>query len=208
MSIEQRARKVLSDAESELRRLIAAAAQAGDYTSVEAVTSWAAILNQAVADGRAPTSSPSPCSDAKSRTRNSSKKRTKASQKKTTRSKAKTRSYPKFARSGDSLVKIAWSKSQKGEYKHKSPRSVLLLLVDALDDLLGEGSLVAMEDILPLRAEDGQEIPDYQVYLCLAWLRSIGAVQQKGRQGYTRSGLADNLKQIVTDKWNGLRNDV
>ncbi len=43
-----------------------------------------------------------------------------------------------------------------------------------------------MEENLPLKdPADGTEIPTYQVYLCLAWLRQAKLVEQHGRQGYS-----------------------
>ena len=34
----------------------------------------------------------------------------------------------------------------------------------------------------------GSDIPDYQTYLTLAWLRSIDLITQHGRQGYSLPG--------------------
>ena len=43
---------------------------------------------------------------------------------------------------------------------------------------------------MPVPDSAGGEIPSYQVYLTLAWLRHVGAVEKKGRSGYVlRSGL-------------------
>ena len=41
-----------------------------------------------------------------------------------------------------------------------------------------------MEDVLPLGYAGGKEIPSYQAYLALAWLRSVEAIRKDGREGY------------------------
>ena len=33
--------------------------------------------------------------------------------------------YPKFFRQGDQLIRVAWSKREKGEYQHKATYSVV-----------------------------------------------------------------------------------
>jgi len=94
--------------------------------------------------------------------------------------------YPKFVREGESLVKIGWSKADKSEYQHKSPKAALDALVRSLEKIGAGGKRFAMESVIPLTApEDGAEIPPYQAYLCLAWLRQINAITQHGRQGYS-----------------------
>jgi hypothetical protein len=98
----------------------------------------------------------------------------------------KSGTYPQFVREGDNLVKIGWSKADKSEYQHKSPKAALDALVGSLEKIGAGGKRFAMESVIPLMtSEDGSEIPPYQVYLCLAWLRRISAVTQHGRQGYS-----------------------
>jgi hypothetical protein len=101
-----------------------------------------------------------------------------------------------FAKSGDVLVKIAWSKSSKTEYQHKAPRNVVQKLADALARRSEGGSIISMDTVLPLKADDGSQIPDYQVYVSLAWFRQIGAVKQNGRQGYTVKKASELLQQV------------
>jgi hypothetical protein len=105
-------------------------------------------------------------------------------------------SYPVFARAGDVLVKIAWSKSSGTEYEHKAPRTVVQKLADALARCSESGSIISMDDVLPLKANDGSQIPEYQAYVTLAWFRQIGAVKQKGRQGYTVKKASELLQQV------------
>jgi len=94
------------------------------------------------------------------------------------------RGYPLFYKDRDILVKIGWSKSQGGEYEHRAPKA-------AVDSLAGElmrvatGKPTSMEALLPLRDSRGSELPSYQAYLALAWLRGGGAIQRHGQDGYS-----------------------
>lgn len=109
--------------------------------------------------------------------------------------------YPKFERAGENLVKIAWSKADKSEYEHKSPKRVLSVLVESLNKIGANGKRFAMESVMPLTDPgDGSEIPPYRVYLCLAWLRQIGAVVQHGRQGYSLK-RDESLATAVESRW-------
>lgn len=108
--------------------------------------------------------------------------------------------YPRFIREGDTLIKIGWSKSEKAEYEHKSPKKVLDHIVPAISKVGAGGKRFAMDKVLPLKDPEGGEIPDYQAYLCLAWLRVAGAVVQHGRQGYSVSKGAP-LAAAVDSAW-------
>ena len=94
--------------------------------------------------------------------------------------------YPKFLCAGDSLVKIGWSKAEKAEYEHKSPKNIVVAVGHALTAAGSKGRRFSMDKVLPLTdPEDSSELPTYQCYLSLAWLRHEGLVVQHGRQGYS-----------------------
>ena len=202
MTTLQRAIQTLTEAESTMKRLIGEAAAIGEYSSVETLLRWAVTLGSMCAESSKESvpSDQSPSSDdaVPPVTQPAAKPRSppKSSQ-------SKRRSYPVFAKSGDVLIKIAWSKSSKSEYQHKSPRLVASKLADALARHSRETTVISMDKILPLKADDGTEIPDYQVYVSLAWLRRIGAVKQNGRQGYTIEN-PDDLPQQVQRAWSDL----
>jgi hypothetical protein len=100
------------------------------------------------------------------------------------RSRNKLGQYPRFVREGDNLVKIGWSKTQRAEYEHKSPKRLLAVLCGSLTS--ANGKRIMMDKVLPLRdPATGAAFPDYQSYVCLAWLKSGGFVTQHGRQGYS-----------------------
>jgi hypothetical protein len=68
----------------------------------------------------------------------------------------------------------------------------------------GNGKRFSMDDVMPLTdPADGSELPTYQIYVALAWLRSVGLIEQHGRQGYSvRKGV--NLSTKVDEEWNSL----
>jgi hypothetical protein len=112
--------------------------------------------------------------------------------------------YPKFLRRGEEIVKIGWSKRSKGEYQHKAPYKVVSLLTAAIAARVTNGSLLVANELMPFTDPgDGTEIPDYQVYVCLAWLRHESLIEQEGRQGYVVSEPS-SLEKRADDKWKAL----
>ncbi len=97
--------------------------------------------------------------------------------------------YPKFARDGDRLVKVGWSKKAKSEYEHKASHSTVLTVTEELRKL--EAKEFSMEGMLPISDSSGKDLPSYQAYLVLAWLCSLGVVRREGRGGYVpvKAGL-------------------
>ena len=92
--------------------------------------------------------------------------------------------YPRFLRDGDRLVKVAWSKKERKPYEHRAPQAIVQTLIDAVRKRKGEGKLFEAADVLPLSTANGEEYPSYQSYLALAWLRNVGIVAKRGREGY------------------------
>ncbi len=112
--------------------------------------------------------------------------------------------YPKFLREGNSLVKLGWSPSEKSEYEHKSPKEVLPLLLAAISKVGAHGRRFSMDKVLPLvNPADNGRIPDYQSYLCLAWLKALGLLAQQGRKGYSLTTRAP-IEPLVETHWAAL----
>lgn len=110
--------------------------------------------------------------------------------------------YPRFERDGDKLIKIGWSKRDERVYEHRAPREIVFLLTNVLSSKRPK-SVFAMEQVLPLNDNAGHEIPSYQAYLALAWLRSIGAVQRRGKDGYAvTNGSLESAK--LQRLWNAI----
>ena len=92
--------------------------------------------------------------------------------------------YPKFLADGDYLKKIGWSKRKGVEYEQRAHKCVVDHLLQRIGDHPKER--FQMDEVLPVYDPDaGQEIPSYQVYLALAWLRSANLAQKHGNEGYS-----------------------
>lgn len=101
------------------------------------------------------------------------------------------------------LVKIGWSKKERGEYVHKAPKAGLLAIARRAEEVGREGRMFTTDELLPVRIGSGEdELPGYQGYLCLAWLREIGLVATHGREGY--SVVGDDLSGSVNRIWDTL----
>lgn len=193
----QKAAQLLMESEASLRRLIIEAAEAADYQSAETLIRWAGALAEMASPGSLK-SAPTSASSSSPTVGNG-----RATSPPTTKTVAKRRSYPIFARAGTNLVKIGWSKSSRSEYHHKSPLAVVKKLAEVLGRRTTNSAVVRMDRVLPLRLDDGSDVPDYQTYVSLAWFRQIGAVTQNGRQGYTVRRPSE-LPGIVQAAWDGL----
>jgi hypothetical protein len=111
--------------------------------------------------------------------------------------------YPQFFRDGESLLKVGFSK-RDGEYVHKAPDRVLFALVEVFAKTCGRSRRFTMEEVIPqVGTAIGCDVPSYQSYLCLSWLRSLGLVEQHGRQGYSVK-KASELPQQVRARWEQL----
>lgn len=192
MSPVETATQLLLDTERKLRNQIEAAIAARDYEAAQLLAGWAlrvvSILN---------VPSPSPSGDYKNLPPNQNSGRS------TAELKGNTRSYPRFVREGDSLVKIGWSKKEKREYEHKASVSILRAVASTISRSFNAGKCFTADELLPVIDIDGREIPAYQTYLVLAWMRSLGYIEQNGRVGYRVRKDVD-LTIAVQTSWNGL----
>jgi hypothetical protein len=94
--------------------------------------------------------------------------------------------YPRFVRNGDEVIRVAWSKREKKEYRHKVSLQALRAVTVAIADHGAEGRVFTTDEILPVRnSPDGTEIPSYQAYVCISLLKVAGLIEQHGRQGYS-----------------------
>lgn len=190
------ARDALLGCERELRGLVAESASEGDYRSVMSLTA----LARAVADLAARTGDddgelkPSPPMQERASVPASDR----ASSAQSKRSKE---NYPQFFRRGDELVKVGWSKRERKEYHHRAPRSVIDAIGGALQRAGAKGRLFNGGDLMPVKASDNSVVPDYQVYVVLAWMKDLGLVKQRGRRaGYTFTG-GPEVGAIVNTAW-------
>ncbi len=212
---------VLRSAEQELRSILARAAEVGDYDHLPRIAEWAKILS-AIPGGQTDAeparlpfqrmvsdrgengvheraATPPPAGAASDGARVMARRRRKRRRSRT------PEGYPQFVREGESLVKIGWSKSEGKTYEHKAPKGVLRALVKALLRVGVGGGRFTADVLLPLKdSVGGSEIPDYQTYLTLAWLRSTGLITQHGRQGYSLPAGFD-LERESERQWGELK---
>ncbi len=111
--------------------------------------------------------------------------------------------YPRFEQDSDRLIKVGWSKKRKSEYEHRVPKAMVEAVFHQLGQTVGYGKKFEIEDLFPVVSENAEEIPAYQIYATIAWLRSESAVEKKGRDGYvlrTDAANPDTFAQL----WSGL----
>jgi hypothetical protein len=198
--------EVIERAERELRGLVGKAAEAAEYDAVDRLTQWARMLRELAGNGTpttkvaAPANPTSHGADAPAR---SARGVAPDGGRRPTRKPAKGQ-YPKFFRSGDQLVKIGWSKKQRAEYEHRAPRLVAELLAAAITRRAGNGRLFTTDDLFPLKnPQDGGEVPSYQAYVALAWLKVLGLVKPHGRRGYSIPKAKDWMASVQS-RWEQL----
>lgn len=112
--------------------------------------------------------------------------------------------YPQFrVRDGD-LVKIGLSRVEGAEYEHRAPFGAVREILHSLARHGADRELVPTTDLLPIiDRRNGNEIPLYQVYVTLAWLREAGLIEQVGRQGY-RLVDRDRFEELARVHWEQL----
>lgn len=191
---------VLLEAEKSLATIASEVVKAGNYdraTAVLGIASQIAVIARGFdADPRAtsivsvrPEKSPENLDEVLAQTRK--------------RKIGKRSAYPKFYRDGNALLKVGFSK-KSGEYEHKAPSRVLFALAETVARAGAKGGRFTMDEVLPLVSADlGGNVPVYQPYVCLSWLRDLGFVVQHGRQGYSAK-LPPQIPSQVREHWEQL----
>jgi hypothetical protein len=110
--------------------------------------------------------------------------------------------YPRFERQGDRLAKIAWSKKDRREYEHRAPAELIFQIAEVFEQNTKRGKPFLMDDLLPFKSRSGDEIPSYQAYLALAWFRSLGLIEARGKDGYAVA--VDDLHARAEHEWKDL----
>ena len=102
-------------------------------------------------------------------------------------------------------MKSGYRKSDRRQYEHRSPRTVLDQLVEELDSIGAGGRLFSTEGLIGEGSARLSDHPTYQVYLCLAFLVHHGLLVKMGRQGYTIAASArTNFRVAVQDAFASL----
>jgi hypothetical protein len=198
--ISDRAANTIRKAETELRGLIAEAAAAGEYDLVSRLSGIARRLSE-LAEEAASRSAPSATAPATPVVADEPPPKKPASP--AGRRTSRKDGYPRFEKTRDVLVKIGWSKKERSEYVHKAPKAGVDAVARRVMDLGKGGRMFTTENLLPVKlGSGGDELPGYQAYICLAWLREIRAVEQHGREGY--SVLGEDVKGTAEKAWEAL----
>lgn len=200
--------QVVADAEAALRRLLEAAVAEQRYVDVAEIAHMAAVVAKLRGETTsAPTSSdaaPAASATVASDSRMTgisvayASAPTDDSQSRDARVAKGREVYPRFEREADRLIKIGWSKKDRRAYEHRAPKSVIGIVGKALSSKR-PGKVFTMDQFLPFKDSSGAEIPSYQAYLVLAWLRDLRIVQRRGKEGYVlRNGALDDtgLEQL------------
>lgn len=188
--MDDKAIALLEAIERQLRELVGKVAASGEYEAVLRLTAIAQSVTAVVVDARAdgpppdvaPAEPPEPAATLP-------------------RGRSKGISYPRFVARNGELLKIGWSKKAKREYTHRVPRTVVDALTQKVKKVSPSKRQFATEDLLPLvESGTGNEVPEYQAYVALAFLREMGIVEKHGRQGYTVKAKRD-LDALLESAW-------
>jgi hypothetical protein len=189
--------KAIQQIEAEARRLIAEAASSGRFDEVEDLTPLAKEISELAIrwNGRrvngaslTPPVRPSASTDS-----------TKAAPPARTRKDA----YPKFVRERDDMVKIGWSTRERAPYEHRVPKRTLDAVAKVIGKKAQTGRRFTIDELIKSLPAADLEIPIYQVYAVVLWLKHNGMLSQHGRQGYT-AVRAHTLSDSIESAWQTL----
>lgn len=187
-SIENKLTAVLVDAEAAVLKVLADAAAVRDYAAIDHARILAGKLRKLYQEmDSGDTTGKTP--EVKGPSRIVAKK----SGSKSPGSKKK--GYPKFLFRDGSLYKLGWSKKKNDEYVHRVPVAVVTLVSSALQALAGSTAPVSSEQILESDPLKGS-VPNYQVYIVLAFLKDRGIINPVGREGFQ---LPPQIKSTVDE---------
>jgi len=170
---------ILSEAESQLRRVIAEAAAQGDYSGVD-MSRHVAVEVREIRErmnASVPVASPATKVEQTPIDNHGEDKRRKN----------KGEEYPKFVVENGTLTKIGWSKKERKEYTHKVSRDVFEQTLKVLSSLSnGKAGPFTAEQIIERLNKSGSDFtPSYQIYIVIAFLRKARCIRQEGRDGYS-----------------------
>lgn len=204
MSFLQDAQKILHDTESSLRQLIERALSAQRYSEVAAVARIADAIAQLRPGGTdAAEPAGSSLDSVSTKLESDGHLLTQATIKASRGRKSRAADFPRFERDGEKLVKIGWSKRDERVYEHRAPRDIVFVVGVTISTKVKPKSVFTMDQVLPVSDGDGNDVPSYQAYLALAWLRSIGVVHRRGKEGYALTdGALDAVK--LQRLWNSI----
>jgi len=190
--LENRVAEILTEAEEKVRRVIAEAAESGDYRGVDYGRRVAVAISE-IGKGLGGSGGSSKANSVAEESASGKARRKMGGRK------GRKGAYPRFEIEGDQLIKIGWSKKQKREYSHKVPKDVFERVVKGMAALARRSSgPFAVEDVIEIVGNEGGNVPSYQMYVVLAFLRDRGCVEQKGREGYE---IPVSIENDASSQW-------
>jgi hypothetical protein len=194
MSIVQEITEILGEAEDRLKRRTLVALEENQFADVEVLAVYSGRLSEIIESSDVQTASP------RRPKGNGGVAAPSPAKKKRTSTQVRAGRYPRFERLSDRLLKIGWSKQERSEYTHKAPKTAVLSVAATLRST--NGDTYTMDELLPISSDAG-EVPSYQAYLVVAWLRSWGAVVSEGRGGY-RAPADKITDEAIATHWAAL----
>lgn len=199
MHTADRAAELLRQTEVRLRSLLSEAATSADYSSVVQIASWARTLRDLTKSAPSRDGSPAVAFPIQKPGKIAAETPLRKDS-----SRHYQESYPRFSRQGDQLIRVAWSKREKKEYRHKASHATLKALVTAMSEKGADGRVFSTDEVLPVHdSTDGSKVPDYQAYVVISLLKQTGLIDLHGRQGYSIPRIAQ-FKEDVEAVWKKL----
>ena len=188
---------VLSRTEADLLKAMAAAAQDGDLELLDKAR-WVIGQVQQITNGLARNGSTQAMSSTRRRTPSAVGPKS---------IKENNKSYPAFRAKNGTLYRAAWSRKKNSEYEHKVPKSIVDQIVQAMAAVAtADGRPVTVDAILATaNSASVLQIPQYQAYLVVSWLRRANCVDQVGRDGYQ---VPPDISSSAEREWQRLLSKV
>lgn len=174
------ATKRIAACEADIKALMTTLVAEGKYDELPALAALAARLSELTTSGNGRAE----VSRSQALPRNDASAQDNAVDAKSRTAKQEPLDYPRFERSEDRLIKVGWSKKDREEYEHKASKEAARAVFDAIANASASRDFVRVEDVLRVRGKEEEEMPSYQIYLVIAWLRSSGALEREGNEGY------------------------
>lgn len=178
----QAAHQFIDAAEKKLRELIAQAAADGDYGVISQLVEAAEGLRRTTRLLEGAEAARAEMAESEQQSGAPTAAAAPATANEADQIKRLTKEYPRFERQEDRLIKVGWSKKDRAEYEHRTDKeiasAVSLYLAETPKD-----KTFRMDDLLPIEIDE-KEVPLYQAYLVLAWLRDRGLIGKQGKDGY------------------------
>jgi hypothetical protein len=193
MSLHKAALAALADAETRLQRLIEEGLREKAYDEVARVAEIAAAVSEIIHNGGAHPLRSAPFQNGDGGSPALSRSTILADAPTTEvvsdsvgvlTGRPSSRSYPRFERQASKVIKVGWSARERRAYEHRAPREAAQVVFERLKSFAQRGRTFGMDKVTPLQDAAGKEVPSYQAYLVVAWLRDVKLVHRRGKDGY------------------------